>query len=113
MNFLFNLLGAESVDVEERLNNSFAVFKQFLDNYKIVIAIMLLIAGAFLAIVLGVMLAKAEDSGAAEKVKKRMWGLFITIFVLIVAIFFLDWILGVIPGAVGDLSNSVMDEMSR
>ena len=110
---LFNLLcSAEADEIESKLTAALKVFKDFLDNYSIMIAIMLLIAGAFLAVVLGVMLAKAEDSAAAEKVKKRMIGLFTTIFVLIIAVFFLKWILGVIPGVVSELSSDVIEGMS-
>lgn len=71
----------------------FEIFKEFLDNNIAAIIITLLVAATFLAIILGINMAKAPDAGTAGKFKTRMWQLFIGLFVLIAAIFFLYWIL--------------------
>lgn len=74
------------------------VFKNFLDNNLPAIMITLLIAAAFWAIILGINMAKAPDSATAGKFKTRLWQLFIGLFILIAAIFFLYWLLDNIGG---------------
>ena len=84
------------------------VFKEFLDKNIAAIIVTLLVAAAFWAIILGINMAKAPDSATASKFKTRLWQLFIGLFVLIAAIFFLYWILGNISGMM-DKGSAIYD----
>ena len=65
----------------------------FLDKNLVTIITALLVGAALLAVILGIMLAKAESADAIAKAKKRMWGLLIGIVIIIVLILILRWVL--------------------
>ena len=107
---LFNLLGTSSSSVEyshlsgifdgTNIPEDYEWLKpiiNFLNQYLIPITITLVVMGAFLAIFMGIALARAEDSGKAGDLKKRMWGLIITVLVVLVLIWLLAWLFSALP----------------
>lgn len=63
---------------------------EFLDGLVVPLTVTLLVGAAILAICIGVAIAKAESSDKSAEMKKRLWGLMITVFVIVV----LAWLLG-------------------
>jgi len=53
----------------------------------------LTVAAAVFAIVLAFMIMKAESAEKATEMKKRLWGLIITVVIVIVAVWLLGWLL--------------------
>ena len=86
--------------------------KQWLESNRLPLIITLLVAGGFLAVFLGINLAKAEDAAAATKAKQRMLYLVIGIFVTIILLFFLDWLLGNIDTIQTSIQQHVTDSNS-
>ena len=69
----------------------------FLDNLLIPFIIIVLIAGAAWVIVLGVNLAKAEDTGKAQEAKKKLINVVIALVSIIVLIFLLTFLAANVP----------------
>lgn len=65
----------------------------FLNQNIVAITVALLILAAFLGIFLGIYIAKAEDSSAVANAKKRFIGLIVSVFVVVVLVWFLAFIL--------------------
>ena len=86
--------------------------KQWLESNRLPLIITLLVAGGFLAVFLGINLAKAEDAAAATKAKQRMLYLVIGVFVTIILLFFLDWLLGNIDTIQTSIQQHVTDSNS-
>ena len=70
----------------------------FLDNLLIPFIIIVLIAGAAWVIVLGVGLAKAEDTGKAQEAKKKLINVAIALVSVIVLVFLLTFLAANLPG---------------
>lgn len=65
---------------------------EFLDMIVIPLTAILMVGAAILAICIGVGVAKADSSEKSNEMKKRLWGLMITVFVVIVLV----WVLGLV-----------------
>ena len=65
---------------------------EFLNKLVVPLTITLLVGAAILAICIGVAIAKADSSDKSAEMKKRLWGLMITVVVVVV----LCWVLGYI-----------------
>ena len=109
---LFNLLGTSSSDLSSQYPHLSGIFDgtkipegyewlkpiiNFLNQYLIPITIALLVMGAFLAIFMGIAMARAEDSSKAADLKKRMWGLIVTVLVVLGLIWLLSWLFSALP----------------
>ena len=97
-----NFLGGIFTDVITKNfeNSSFTWLKPiatFLDNLLIPFIIIVLIAGAAWVIVLGVGLARAEDTGKAQEAKKKLINVVIALVSIIVLIFLLTFLAANIP----------------
>ena len=70
----------------------------FLDNILIPLIIIVLTAGAIWIIILGIKLARAEDTTKAEEAKKRLINVAISIVAVIVFVFLLAFVATNLPG---------------
>ena len=70
---------------------------RFLDNLLVPFIIIVLIAGAAWVIVLGVNLAKAEDTGKAQEAKKKLINVAIALVSVIVLVFLLTFLASNLP----------------
>ena len=69
----------------------------FLDNLLIPFMIIVLIAGAAWVIVLGVGLARAEDTGKAQEAKKKLINVAVALVSIIVLVFLLTFLAARLP----------------
>ena len=82
-------------------NSSFSWLKPiatFLNNLLIPFMIIVLIAGAAWVIVLGVGLARAEDTGKAQEAKKKLINVAVALVSIIVLVFLLTFLAANMPG---------------
>lgn len=70
-----------------------ATIVEFLNEAIIPFTITLTVAAAVFAIVLAFMIMKAESAEKATEMKKRLWGLIITVVIVIAAVWLLGWLL--------------------
>ena len=70
-----------------------ATVVKFLNQAIIPFTITLTVAASVFAIVLAFMIMKAESADKATEMKKRLWGLIITVVIVIVAVWLLGWLL--------------------
>ncbi len=121
---LFNLLGTSSSSVEyshlsgifdgTNIPEDYEWLKpiiNFLNQYLIPITITLVVMGAFLAIFMGIALARAEDSGKAADLKKRMWGLIVAILVILALIWLLAWLFSALPTIIETFRGPIQDNL--
>lgn len=121
---LFNLLGTSSSDLSSQYPHLSGIFDgtnipddfaylrpiiNFLNQYIIPITITLLVMGAFLAIFMGIALARAEDSGKAADLKKRMWGLVVAVIIILALIWLLAWLFSALPTIVEFFRGPIED----
>ena len=98
-----NLLGGifdKAITENFGTNSSFSWLKPiatFLNNLLIPFMIIVLIAGAAWVIVLGVGLAKAEDTGKAQEAKKKLINVAVALVSIIVLVFLLTFLAANIP----------------
>ena len=78
----------------------------FLDNLLIPFIIIVLIAGAAWVIVLGVGLAKAEDTGKAQEAKKKLINVAIALVSVIVLVFLLTFLAANMPAWFKDANKN-------
>ncbi len=83
----------------------------FLNQYIIPISVTLLVMGAFLAIFLGIAMARAEDSNKAADLKKRMWGVIVAVLVVLALIWLLGWLFSALPTIVSTFRDPVMSNL--
>ena len=69
----------------------------FLDDILIPFIIIVLVAGAIWIVLLGIKLARAEDTGKADEAKKKLINVAISIVAVIVFIFLLAFVASNIP----------------
>ena len=98
-----NLLGGifDKAITENFSDASFAWLKPiaiFLNNLLIPFLIIVLIAGAAWVIVLGVGLARAEDTGKAQEAKKKLINVAVALVSVIVLVFLLTFLATSMPG---------------
>ena len=65
---------------------------KFLDDILIPFIIIVLVAGAFWIVMLGIKLARAEDTGKADEAKKKLINVAIAIVAVIVFVFLLAFV---------------------
>jgi len=70
---------------------------RFLDNLLVPFMIIVLIAGAAWVIVLGVGLARAEDTGKAQEAKKKLINVAVALISVIILVFLLTFLASKIP----------------
>ena len=75
----------------------------FLDKLVIPLTVTLLVAAAVMSIIIGVAIAKADSSDKSQEMKKRLWGLMITVIVVIA----LTWLLGYILSNYPTIMNTL------
>ena len=78
----------------------------FLDGIIIPFTVVMAVSAALMAIVIGIMIAKAEDGDKAREMKKRLVGLMVTVVIVVVLIWGLGFLLsqfGVIMGFIRGL----------
>ena len=76
---------------------------EFLDGLVVPLTIILLVGAAILSICIGVAIAKADSSDKSKEMKKRLWGLMITVIVVIALIWVLGYVLSNYPTVIGTL----------
>lgn len=123
---LFNLLGTSSSNLSSQYPHLSGIFDgtnipddfaylrpiiNFLNQYIIPITITLLVMGAFLAIFMGIALARAEDSGKAAELKKRMWGLVVAVIIILALIWLLAWLFSALPTIVEFFRGPIEDAL--
>ncbi len=80
---------------------------KFANQYIVAISVMLLIAGGFLTIFLGFMIAKNENAEQRAKLRQRMYGIIVTFFIVLFLIWFLSWFLTVLSDVFDPIRDSV------
>ena len=103
---MFNLLG--KIFDSSKLSGDYDYLTgvvDFLDRIVVPLTVILLVGAAIMAICIGVVIAKAESSDKAAEMKKRLWGLMITVVVVIA----LTWVLGFILSNYETVIGSLRD----
>ena len=100
LNSIFNAKGLEGSDYEYLMP-----IVEFLDKLVVPLTIILLIGAAILAICIGVAISKADSSDNSSEMKKRLWGLMITVIVVIALCWVLGYVLSNYPTIIGTLKN--------
>ena len=80
---------------------------EFLNSAVIPMTITLLIAGALLIIFLSVLMVKAESSDDAKKYRKRIIGVGVTVFIVLILLYFIGFFLPRIPEIVQSIRESI------
>ena len=110
MNSFISLLGGifnPNSDVFERSGMKWLFpVARFLDNLLIPFLIIVLIAGAAWVIVLGVGLARAEDTGKAQEAKKKLINVAVALVSVIVLVFLLTFLASNLPAWLSDQGNN-------
>lgn len=66
---------------------------KFLNLYLVPFTVILCVAGAIMAIVLGAAMVRAEDLKKADDYKRKLVGLIVTIVIVIVLVWLTGWLL--------------------
>ncbi len=99
---LFNLLG-DYFQVPSGDYKFLAEIVTFLNQAVLPITIVLTVAASVLSVVIGFCIMKAESSDKAKEMKKRLWGLIITVICVVGGV----WLLGILLS--GDTMTSIID----
>ena len=81
---------------------------KFLNATIIPISITLLVAAAFLIIILSVLMAKAETGDDARKYRKRIVGVGVTVFIVLILLYFIGFFFPEIPGIIEGLKEKIV-----
>lgn len=117
MNSFISLLGgifnpSESTFTNVNMKWLFPIAR-FLDNLLIPFLIIVLIAGAAWVIVLGVGLARAEDTGKAQEAKKKLINVAVALVSVVVLVFLLTFLASKLPEWLSDQNNNPWEEPAQ
>ena len=93
MTNFFNLLGGIFSDANLGDYEYLRSIVNFLDMIIIPLTVTLSVAAAVFSVCLAFLIIKAESAEKAEEMKKRLWGVIITVIIVLVFVWIFTWVL--------------------